>query len=121
MKDTHSKVKDLLHEKHEIQKYLVDPNIMSDDKHLIFKLRTRMVDVKKTFKSQYLDTKCNFCEEEETQVHLLECNTIIQNCKELYEDMTIEYEDLFKTLDKQLKLALLFKQALKTRDQLLKF
>ena len=121
MKDTHSKVKELLHEKHEIQKYLVDPNIMSDDKNLIFKLRTRMVDVKKNFKSQYLDTKCNFCEEEESQDHLLDCNVIIENCKELYEDLTVEYEDLFKSSSKQHKMAQLFKLALKTRDQMLKF
>ena len=117
----HSKVKEIKHDKLKIQGYLLDMNHNLEDKYLIFKLRTRMIDVKMNFKGQDIDTKCNFCDIEESQDHLLDCHTIIQNCKELYDDTVVEYEDIFNNATKQFQMAKLYKLALETRDQLLLF
>ena len=78
-----------------------------------------MVDVKVNFKKQYLDTKCNFCDQEETQSHLMECSKILQNCQELYNDVEVDYEDMNKSCSLQLKMVKLFKKALSTREKLL--
>ena len=120
-KFTVGRVKELKHNKLKIQEYLLDKTINLEIKYFIFKIRTRMIDVKLNFKSQYLDTKCNFCSEEESQDHLLDCQTIIQHCKELYNDTVVEYEDIFKNAKKQSQMANLFKLAIQTRDQLLLF
>ena len=53
----HNKVKDIEYDgKLQIQNYLNDVNFDMEDKYLLFKLRTHMIEVKTNFKNQYLDT-----------------------------------------------------------------
>lgn len=57
-------------------------NILNrEDTSIIFKARTRMMDIKSNYKNKYRDMKCRICKkEEETQEHILErCNYTIDN------------------------------------------
>ena len=68
----------------------------SENISLLFKLRTRMLDVKENFKNLYLDTSCRFCgKSDENQRHLLNCEVIIQHCPELYNDRIVQYDDIY--------------------------
>ena len=63
---------------------------------LIFKLKTRMVDVKTNFRMFYSDLLCLICKkEEENQEHLFLCEKVIESCPELFDDTSIIYEDIF--------------------------
>ena len=44
---------------------------------------------------------------------------MIDNCPELYNDVSVEYEDMFSQSGKQLKLVRLFQSILETREKLL--
>ena len=48
---------------------------------------------------------CDLCKEEEESIqHTLECSVLIKQCPELYNDaMNVQFEDVFKTLDKQVR------------------
>ena len=78
-----------------------------------------MVDVKMNFKKLYLDTACNFCNQDESQSHLMECKSIIENCHELYNDIETEYEHIYKSTAYQLKIVKLYVKIMKTREKLL--
>ena len=63
---------------------------------------------------------CNFgCYETESQYHLLNCDMIIRHCPQLYNDQTIEYEDMYGSTEKQVLFTKLFKCVLQVRSKLL--
>ena len=68
IKDTHSKVKDIFYGKLEIQVFLLETKFSTKEKQLLFRLRTRMTDVKNNFKSQYQDLTCNLCDKDILQM-----------------------------------------------------
>ena len=118
--DNQSKLSYNSYKKLRIQDYLISTKFSNHEKELLIKLRTRMVDVKDNFKQKYEDNmSCDLCGEYENQQHLLECKTLIENCKSLYDDSTIRYEDLFSTVNKQLSAVKLFTEVLQTRQKLL--
>ena len=49
----------------------------------------------------------------------MECRTIMENCKELYNDIEVEYEDIYRSEANQLKMVKLYAIILKTRENLL--
>ena len=106
-----------------MQGYINNSDFNISDIQLLFKLRTRMMNVKANFRNQYNndDIICKFCDEgvEESQYHQLECQTIINNCPELFNDISVEYEDIFKGPEKQLKIVKLFHAIVNTRDKLI--
>ena len=51
----------------EIQEYFIDTKFNRKEKELLFKLRTRMSDVKLNFRSMHQDLKCNLCDENARQ------------------------------------------------------
>ena len=53
LKGKHSKVKDIEYENLSMQAYLSDKRFSSKEKQLLFKLRTKMIDVKGNFKNMY--------------------------------------------------------------------
>ena len=80
-----------------------------------------MVDVKENFKRQYLDIVCKFgCKNQETQHHLLNCIEIMRVCPLLSNDLLVEYDDIYGSLDKQINCVKLFQEVLKARNQLMK-
>ena len=92
-KSNHSKVKQLKHETFGMQKYLRNNNmkISIEEKQMIFKLRSKVTNVKMNFKGMHEDLKCKICNEEnETQKHLLECKILNENEKQVLEYEKIE-------------------------------
>ena len=76
LKESHSKAKNIKHDKIQLQPYLRSEtkNLTINEKKFIFAARTRMLDVKGNFKTGMLDRKCRKCEAtDETQQHLLDC------------------------------------------------
>ena len=76
---------------------------------VLFKLRTRMVQVKANFKSGLDSLICDVCNiEEDSQFHLLNCEELLNQCEALYNDDSVEYDDIFSNTEKQLKAVNLF-------------
>ena len=121
IKETHKKMKYLEYDNIKMQRYLKSDSKMSNnEKYLLFKLRTRMIEVKTNFKNKYYDVHCSLgCRNEETQSHLMNCQIIYDNCKALRDNFEIEYEDLFGTIGQQRRAIKLFMEIWKTRESLL--
>ena len=122
IKEKHSKVKDIKYNKLEIQQYMTDSRFTSNNIELLFKLRTRMVQVKANFKTGLDSLICDLCkveEEEENQSHLLNCEVLLNQCEALYNDESVEYDDIFADKESQLKAVKLFEKVLEVRDNLL--
>ena len=120
IKSSHSKVKNINYEKVEIQPYLIDTNFSTKEKQLLFRLRTRMTNVKMNFSSSYQDLTCNLCSNEflQSDFHLLECEMIIKECPKLSNDVSAEYEDLFGSLTEQLSIIKLYSSVFETKNLL---
>ena len=120
-KNTHSKMENIQYREMELQGYLKSNcKLKYEDKQLLFKLRTRMTEVKHNFRNKYADQICPLCKsEEDTQYHLINCQRILENCPDLAENINIEYEDIFSNGSKQMEAAILFSKVWKTREKLL--
>ena len=97
-------------------------SLTDDEKVTLYKLRVREVEVKCNYKSKFSDLKCTFCnsQEDDDQYHLLQCEYSIKNCKNLAENIMVEYEDIFDELEKQVPAAKLLHEVLEIRNKLIK-
>ena len=80
-----------------------------------------MDDVKFNFKSMYNnDIACDLCPEGGMQdtAHLLLCQTLINNCPDLYNDVQVEYEQIFKGANDQLMAIKLYREVFKVKHKL---
>ena len=113
-------MKNIVYKKFKIASYLTDSKFNIDDKILLFSLRTRMVDVKCNFKNGIADISCSFCDQNEpqTQQHLMVCPEIFKNCPEMANNHDVDYSDLFKDTDRQLKCVRLFRKILNTMQKM---
>ena len=121
-KEKHSKTSDLSYETLEVQKYLkTDNNLTNDEKYFLFKLRTRMTNVKANFKNSFIDLKCKLgCDSEDNQKHIIECDIILNESQKLASNISIEYEDIFKEDSKlQNTAAKLIYEAWKIRENII--
>ena len=121
-KESRSKIEPLKYKELQIQSYFKTNNILTDgEKVTLFKLRVREVDVKCNYKNNYKDLKCTFCNstEDESQYHLLQCENLIENCKNLADNINIEYEDIYENDLKQVLAAKLLHQVLEVRKKLI--
>ena len=78
-KQNHSKIKDIQFTKLETQNYMTSPLFQNSEVCLLFALRSKYVDCKANFKSQYRNTHllCDYCtESDDTQQHILLCKAI---------------------------------------------
>ena len=82
-----SKGKEISYDKMELKHYLVSSSSLTlQEKKELFKMKTRMTEVKSNFKNQYEIYNCEKCEErgkynEETQEHIYKCIEIRENTK----------------------------------------
>ena len=68
--------------------------ISTEERQLVFQLRSAMTDVKMNFKGKHSEFECEICEKEnETQKHMLECKKLLQ--MENKEKTIPKYESLF--------------------------
>ena len=98
LKRSHSKLNDL-DESFKMQQYMVSDELTLDEKRLLFRFRTQTYDCKANYKWNYQDTKCSFCDLEDSQEHLLHCSQ--------FSDLKLErikYEHIFGPIQEQLKI-----------------
>ena len=94
-----------------------EANASIEEIQLIFKLRCRVTKTKTNFKGLYDTYACDLCgEDDESQAHILVCKKITNMNKS---DLP-EYDKIFEgTISEQVKIAKLFKQNMKIRDNML--
>ena len=98
------------------ENYFVDRRFSKSECELLFALRTRTVSgIKANFSSQYENNLvCELCSAHpDSQECLLTCDTL---SKHVQIPDNIEYEDLFRNVDKQHKIVKVFKQLLRVRE-----
>ena len=70
----------LKHKTLQMQKYLKPNKIATiEESQEIFKMRSKVTDVKGNFKGKYDSIECNFCNEDKLQNHIMECKFIKYN------------------------------------------
>ena len=103
------------------QPYLKGNMFNKSDCQLLFKLRSKMLDVKTNFSNLYnKDLTCRTCKEDgvvENESHLLQCKMLVGEI----EDQNVEFEFVFKDVDKQRTALQAFKSVLRKREVLLEF
>ena len=116
----HSKSVDLVKNRFERESYFEDNNFSKSEIELLFALRTRTIrNIKKNnFASQFSNNiACQLCFlHEDSQEHLLQCSELVTRVKI---PTDINYSDIFKGSEKQLKIVRIIKQLLRTREILL--
>ena len=120
LKQKHSKVQNLSHEKLKMQNYLKanKHKISKYESETIFKMRTRVTRVKMNYRGEFENLQCTICDEEyESQQHIIECLEI-RKMKET-ENKIIEYEKLFgENVEKQLEIAKCFLENMNIKSKL---
>ena len=118
LKMKHSKSKYLECSKLEIAEYLIDPRIDTKKKQLLFKLRSRTLDVKSNFESQNENQLCISCGlEKETQGHLLQCPPLVKNLKYVIgKTSRLEENHIYCDIDKQINIVNIYSDILEQRD-----
>ena len=106
--------------KFSIQNYLKSNELKFEEKIFLFKIRCEMTNVKVNFSKMYVDNKCDLCIQDQIQSdsHLLECLTIINNCPELKNDNETEYQDLFDSMQSQIKAVKIFMTIFKIKEEI---
>ena len=80
MRKVHSKAKFLNCANFQQAEYIRDTNFTTTEKQLLFKLRSRTIDVKENFKGMHKSPWCVCCGLfKETQSHLLQCPEIVSS------------------------------------------
>ena len=98
LKSQHSKSKGLS-ENFKLQPYLSSNLLNLEEKQTLFQFRTRSIECKANYNQQYgQNLSCFSCNEEDNQHHFLSCS-IANNIN----TDGLKYEDIFQTLDKQVK------------------
>ena len=79
-----------------------------------------MTKVRNNFKNMYETHLCQLCTaEEDDQSHLFRCEFLLNNCKELAKNISVEYEDIFSTTKKQVEAAKLLITIWESREKFL--
>ena len=101
--------------------YLRENTLSRDDCQLLFRLRTKMLDVKTNFSNQFEKIlTCRTCKKPdsiEDEDHLLKCDRLISENN--HPEVNFDY--VFKDLDKQILALKVFKSILRKREILLKY
>ena len=122
IKEKHSKVNLLNHPILKMQKYLMPTsvNIRKEECQEIFKLRTKVTDVKMNMKNKYESNECEACgENEETQEHVLNCEIILSMHEEYEKSEKEEYEKIENgSVKEKIKVAKLFMKNIKIIEKL---
>ena len=116
----HSKSTPLVKSKLKCEKYINDKRFTQEEVRLLFKLRTRMYPVKANFKKKHMgNLTCEFCViHNSDQQHLLKCSVLAKFVPEL-NNSEVEYDDIFGSVDKQLRAIKLFSKLTKQRKILI--
>ena len=123
LKNSHTKTENL-YTSDEMQEYLKTDQLTRSEKILLFKLRTRMADLKGNFSESHRgNLHCELCKDEsedETQRHLLQCTFVVNHPEVGPEVQQIKYDDIFSDLASQVKAVKIWKKILNVRKLQLK-
>ena len=105
----------------DIPDYLTSEELSLSEKKLLFKLRSRMVEIKENYKGKYKENLlCSFCGiKDETAVHLLECKVLLNDLNLDEHLKNTKVDDIFKDVSKQAKSVRVWRKILdKMSDEL---
>ena len=121
VKKSHSKTEKLKFCGFKPREYFLSKNLTTEEVQNLFKLRTRMINVKANFKSSHTNNMwCRLCLLfTETQQHLLECPVIRLKTKHLINFKDISYDMIFGNTGNQEIIAKKYQIILKARDDIL--
>ena len=109
-----SKMQNLNYYTLELQDYLKSDKISTTKKKILFKFRTRMVNVGHNYGNKKCCPLCKI--EEDTQKHMLECIIMKLNCTEIYHSNS-NYNDIFNLNEEKIvNVANLCEKVLRTRE-----
>ena len=119
LKGRHSKTKNL--NDYKLQNYLTSDNLSTNQKKLLFSLRTRSIHVKTNYQNKYkFNMFCSVCDdktEEESEIHLLRCSSTVAEKGHIGDSKN---EDIFShDVTKQAKIAEIFSKILRIRKSLM--
>ena len=116
-KEKHSKGENLKYKELKTQKYLLSNKLTSSEAKFLFKIRSRMLDVRANFSGMYKNNlTCQVCfSHTDNQESILSCSAL-QNSNKL-----LKYNDLFsENLDVVLPILKQFRKLWRKRETLLK-
>ena len=122
MKNLHSKVKDLKHTRLKMQEYFLSngiENVTKQDTQLIFKMRSKVTNVKNNIKGQYETLECGAClTENETQKHVYECQQIWSKQNNINLEKPDYEKILWGNVEEKIKIARIFYENMKILDKM---
>ena len=120
IKKTHSKAKYLICSEVKLAEYLQHPSFNTTQKQLLFKLRSKTLDVKQNFKNQHKTPWCRSCGLfQETQAHLLQCPKLVINLQYLQgKTSTLNENFIYGSIKQQEMIVKIYSDILKVRENL---
>ena len=114
LKNKHSKSINL--DTYKLQTYLTSNELTTDEKQLLFHLRTRSFHCKANYKNQYgLNLACFICGLEDNQQHLLFCSRTTAGVN----IDGVAHSDIFSIIEKQVNVAKILKKVTRNRKFIL--
>ena len=113
-------MKNLQYNKLEMQEYLATDKLNSQQKKIIYKIRTRMIETPDSYGRNELCKLCHLSRDEIS--HVLDCVIIKLACPMvLNQNETVKVEDAYQSgdMEKVKKLAIVFTKAWRVRQSLL--
>ena len=106
-----SKLRNLTYNKLEIQKYLTTDLLNTQEKRLIYRIRTQMVNTPACYGQNTLCSLCNLARDEMS--HVIQCVVIKLACPEVYLNGSVKVEDAYEgsDMEKIKKLAVVYTKA----------
>ena len=123
LKEGHSKTSNLGN--FSLQEYLKSENLSTNEKKLLFSLRTRSYDVKSNYKNKFkFNMQCRYCENEsevESEVHLINCSKISENIDPDVDLADACYDNIFsEEIEDQVSITKVFNNIQRTRNILMR-
>ena len=120
LKKKHSKSEKLNCKEVKEAEYIKNSNFNTDEKRLLFKLRSQTLDVKKNFPGVHKNLWCRTCGLfTETQSHLLQCPAIVVNLSYLIGPSKLEEKHIYGNWLQQKSIVKIYSEILEIREKLL--
>ena len=111
--ENHSKSEKIVNYQFKKREYFSDRRFSKEDIHILFALRTNMLDCKSNFQNQHEDDlSCRICKDSnvlEDEDHLLACKVLND------QKYSVQFDDVYKDVDKQYEVVQVFKKVMRKR------
>ena len=120
LKNQHSKSKYLDCSVMKVADYISDSRLTTKNKQLLFRLRSRTLDVKKNFGGKFENSWCTSCGLfQETQGHLLQCTPLVKNLNYLVgKTSKLNENDIYGSMEQQIQIVNIYSDILQERENL---